>query len=184
MLPTPLSVNAFAPSAASSSSGGLSRSSGDEAHSQDPHFSDQLVDAPFEFTAPQPRYPQSSIPLEGQASRQVGGTPVLRSSVVLNQYPGETPNPLRASLVQPYAVGYEEPQVAYTPENEDQITIRTRGVSLVDNGPVTGPDGVRRIPRSKRSSSQQPTQNRYSKGPFQLPPGAAPPQPGFNKAGN
>jgi len=54
---------------------------------------------------------------------------------------------------------------------------RVRGVSLTDNGPVPGPDGVRRVAR-KRQSQQSPQQNRYSRGSTYLPPGAAMPQPG------
>jgi chitin synthase len=56
-----------------------------------------------------------------------------------------------------------------------------RGVSLSDNGPVPGPDGVRRVSRPPaRRTSQPPQQNRYSRTTSlyaTLPPGAAPPQP-------
>ncbi|KAI0001725.1 chitin synthase-domain-containing protein [Russula vinacea] len=57
---------------------------------------------------------------------------------------------------------------------------RARGVSLSDNGPVPGPDGVRRVSRPSRRTSQPPQQNRYSRTTSvyaSLPPGAAPPSP-------
>jgi len=66
----------------------------------------------------------------------------------------------------------------YTPSPSSQSQAhRTKGISLSDNGPVPGPDGVRRVAR-KRQSQQSPPQNRYSRGSTYLPPGAAMPQPG------
>ncbi|KAK2462847.1 hypothetical protein APHAL10511_005045 [Amanita phalloides] len=58
----------------------------------------------------------------------------------------------------------------------------SRGVRLTDMGPISGPEGgVRRVARQSRQRppSQGPQQNRYSRnsGTFNLPPGAAPPQP-------
>jgi chitin synthase len=55
------------------------------------------------------------------------------------------------------------------------------GISLTDDGPVPGPDGVRRVnrPTGRRptSQAQAPATNRYSRSStvFSLPPGAAPP---------
>ena len=63
---------------------------------------------------------------------------------------------------------------------------RQRGVSLSDNGPVPLPDGggVRRVARGQRNSTQRLVQNRYSRGSwYDLPPGAAPPQPPFGTSG-
>ncbi|KAF9651932.1 glycosyltransferase family 2 protein [Thelephora ganbajun] len=72
----------------------------------------------------------------------------------------------------------EYPPGNYTPSPSSQSqTHRTRGVSLMDRGPVPGPDGVRRV-AMRRQSQQSPPQNRYSRGSTYLPPGAAMPQPG------
>lgn len=127
---------------------------------------------------------------------RIGATGVLRQSTMPTQYPVETQNPYRHPPPQA-AVGYEEFS-AYTTEPEEMPHTaasrvgnrNNRGVSLADNGPVPGPEGVRRVARQqgKRSSSQIPVANtnRYSRGsvsrgpspgPGQssLPPGAAPP---------
>jgi len=202
MLPAPLAVNRSAASAASSSSTALARHSDDaymsEAGSASnqrlipiPTSPEQYNDSPFEYPAPQARYPSGSvgIPSERQVSRSAGSTPILRTSAVPNQYPGETQNPFRTSF-QPQVTAYEEPGASYTPEPEELSPASSRaarGVRLADNGPVPGPDGVRRISRAggKRNSSQQPPQNRYSRGStYNLPPGAAPPQAGYTSGGN
>ena len=130
------------------------------------------------------RYTPSSqgSPFEQRVSRAAGNSGVLRHSQ--QQYPTEIQN-------NPY--NYEQAQVQYTPEPDEYasrqspppaIAInRARGISLADNGPVPGPEGVRRVARqsNRRSQSQAPApaQNRYSRSSFPaLPPGAAPPQPG------
>ncbi|KAH8110691.1 glycosyltransferase family 2 protein [Phellopilus nigrolimitatus] len=141
----------------------------------------------------------------------VGGSAggvVLRQGTVSSSYPGETQNPYRHS--QPQAAGYDEDYPSTTAESDDTqssaahhvnvsarqqqqaaaAAARSRGVSLADNGPVPGPEGVRRIarPQSRRPSSQQPPTNRYSRSSTyasptspaapisNLPPGAAPPR--------
>ena len=63
-----------------------------------------------------------------------------------------------------------------SPSSQSQTHNKNKGVSLVDSGPVPGPDGVRRVAR-KRQSQQSPPQNRYSRGSTYLPPGAALPRP-------
>ena len=79
----------------------------------------------------------------------------------------------------PFSADPEEyPPGNYTPSPSSQShSNKTRGVSLMDNGPVPGPDAVRRVAR-KRQSQQNPPQNRYSRGSTYLPPGAATPQQG------
>lgn len=81
-------------------------------------------------------------------------------------------------------------------ERERQQQQQGRGVSLVDPGPVTAPDGVKRVQKRRQSQQSQPpapgtsapANQRYSRssqpqspggssGGHQLPPGAAPPNP-------
>lgn len=73
-----------------------------------------------------------------------------------------------------YSPDSSEPSSPYRSSASAQAA---RGIQLTDSGPVPGPEGVRRVSRSgnKRANSQ----NRYSRNStvFQLPPGAAPPQP-------
>lgn len=140
-----------------------------------------------------PGHSHSSI--ESQMTR-MGSGGVLRQSTISTQYPVETQNPYRHSQPQA-AMGYEEPY-AYTTEPEElsqgyvsHPSRNARGISLADNGPVPGPEGVRRVarPQARRASAQNSSTNanRYSRnsvsggnasstGPS-LPPGAAPPAP-------
>jgi len=143
-----------------------------------------------------------------------GPSSVLRQGTMSREYPGETPNPYRYS--QPQSAGYGEafppaPSIATTStavtssadEDDAPLPTRTRGVSLVDPGPIPSADGVRRVARqSTRRSTQQlspPPQSPLSAQPAQgippsnpstssrlsrssnssagLPPGAAPPMP-------
>lgn len=153
---------------------------------------------------PQDSYEQqhSSIPGQGHSSieshmTRMGSGGVLRQSTISTQYPVETQNPYRYSRPQA-ATGYEE-SYAYSTEPEEYYQTNVsypapsrnnRGVSLADNGPVPGPEGVRRVarPQARRASAQNPATNgnRYSRssvsgGPISpgptLPPGAAPPAP-------
>ncbi|TCD64393.1 hypothetical protein EIP91_004141 [Steccherinum ochraceum] len=122
---------------------------------------------------------QTTSPFEQRVSRTAGANSgVLRHSQ--QQYPTE---------IQHNPYGYDQPQVPFTTEPDELSSSsnaainRARGISLADNGPVPGPEGVRRVSRqpNRRSSSQAPApqQNRYSRSSFPtLPPGAAPPQPG------
>jgi chitin synthase len=148
-------------------------------------------------------YEQQQSPSSGHPSsieshmNRIGATGVLRQSTTSTQYPVETQNPYRHSQPQA-AMGYDE-SYAYSTEPEEMPhgtaspigNRNNRGFSLADNGPVPGPEGVRRIARQqgRRPSSQVPpaNANRYSRssvstpspnpGQSSLPPGAAAPNP-------
>lgn len=189
VLPAPLSTNRTLASAASASSVGMSRSSEDVTYASDMGSmsnqrlvatpQDQYSDVYSETHVP--RYPQ----FDAQVARAAGTNGgVLRNATISSQYPGETQNPFRTS--EPQAVAYDDQYGGYTMEPEElpphiPNQRQSRGVSLSDNGPVPGPDGVRRVarPTARRPASQAP-QNRYSRSStgFSLPPGAAAPQPG------
>lgn len=183
VLPAPLSTNRILASAASASSVGMSRSSEDVTYASDMgSISNQrLVSSPQDDVYSEthvPRYPQFDAQVARAATTNGG---VLRNPTLSSHYPGETQNPFRGSEVQ--AVAYDD-QYGYTTEPEEFSSYipsqrQSRGVSLSDNGPVPGPDGVRRVARPRRPTSQTP-QSRYSRSStgFNLPPGAAPPQPG------
>ncbi|KAF8527564.1 glycosyltransferase family 2 protein [Hysterangium stoloniferum] len=153
-----------------------------------PHADYQLDDNSYEQAYSQPVPNQSSI--ESHMTRMGG---VLRQGTLSSQYPGETQNPYRyseplaaqaaTSYEEPYAFNseYDEPNsaTAFVPSRGDR---GGRGVSLADNGPVPGPEGVRRIarPQARRASQQNPPPsgaNRYSRSSpaSSLPPGAAAP---------
>ena len=194
VLPPPLSSNRMLVSAASGSSVGMSRSSEEIAYASDMgSISNQrLVSSPSDqygdvySDSPIPRYPQ----FDAQVARTAGTNGgVLRNGTISSQYPGETQNPFYTSEAQ--AVAYDDQYGGYTIETEEMPPHipnqrQSRGVSLSDNGPVPGPDGVRRVarPTSRRPPSQAP-QNRYSRPPTaqSLPPGAAAPQPGAGYGG-
>jgi len=199
MLPAPLGRPP------TSSSGGLSRSSednytsdvGSNSHQRlIPASPDQYIDS---YDTPTPRY-TANPSFESQISRTAGSTgAVLRNPTMSNQYPGETPNPFRNS--EPYSAGYEDQHMAFSAEPEEYPSspttatplthrqLQSRGVSLSDRGPVPGPEGVRRVSRptsktTRPTSQTPPNQNRYSRGStYNLPPGAAPPQPSSYSGG-
>lgn len=198
MLPAPLSVSRVTPTSASTSTAGLSKSSEEGGYNSDLGSQHQrLIPSPpegygyseeYETPAPQSPFDQR---VSSAASANNG---VYRQSTAYQQAV-ETYNPYGYS--QPHTVGYDaqQQQFPYTTEPEEQpaqssaAASRQRGVSLVDNGPVSSSGGVRRISRqTRRSTTQvapQQNQNRYSRGgsvPMpnqQLPPGAAPPQSGY-----
>ena len=134
---------------------------------------------------------QSQTSIESHMTRM--GSGVLRQSTISTQYPVETQNPYRHPQPQA-AMSYEEPFPYSTepeelPQSYPAPNRNNRGISLADNGPVPGPEGVRRVarPQARRTSAQNPPTNgnRYSRnsvsggtspGPS-LPPGAAPPAP-------
>lgn len=173
-------------------SGGSARSSEDVAYMSDVGSSSlhRLVPSPQDQYADYgDRYgPQ----FDAQVARTAGNNGgVLRNPTVSSQYPGETQNPFRPAA-EAHVISYDEPFVGYSAEPEEvpppPPPRQARGYSLSDNGPVPvpAPDGVRRVPRQgRRSSSQVPPQNRYSRtsGVFNLPPGAAAPQPGASNGG-
>ncbi|KAI0931177.1 hypothetical protein AcW1_001351 [Taiwanofungus camphoratus] len=141
---------------------------------------------------PQQSYSQQPGAFEARVSRTAGANSgVLRQSTTASQYPGETYNPYGYQQT----TRYEEPHVPFVSNEPEEMIIpplpppsaapaRSRGVSLADNGPVPGPGGVRRVSRQtgRRTTSQAPPQNRYSRTSpstyMNLPPGAAPPQQG------
>lgn len=193
MLPAPLSVTRTPGANTNASTAVLSRSSEEGYAMSDSGSQQRLVPSPpqdgyypDEYESPgryTPQSPQTS-PFEQRVSRTAGANSgVLRNSSQ-HQYPIEVHN-------NPFS--YEQPHVPYTAEPDElphspqlssaAAASRTRGISLADNGPVPGPEGVRRVARqsNRRSQSQAPApqQNRYSRSSFPaLPPGAAPPQPG------
>ncbi|KAI9569429.1 glycosyltransferase family 2 protein [Boletus coccyginus] len=191
VLPPPLSSNRMLASAPSGSPVGMSRSSEEIAYISDMgSISNQrLVSSPSDqygdvySDSPIPRYPQ----FDAQVARTAGTNGgVFRNSTLSSQYPGETQNPFYTSEAQ--AVAYDDQYGIETEEMPPHIPNQrqSRGVSLSDNGPVPGPDGVRRVarPTSRRPPSQAP-QNRYSRPStaHNLPPGAASPQPGAGYGG-
>ncbi|TDL20946.1 glycosyltransferase family 2 protein [Rickenella mellea] len=207
MLPAPLSVNrgATPTHSANASSTLISRSSEDsplipESHSRqrlipspsaefqnDGYNRDSFVTSPASSPSEFNHHPVSIESYVTRAATATGpGTPVLRQGTLSNAHPGETPNPYRHS--QPQVAGYDEDygdDESVSSTMVAQTNRSSRGVSLADNGPVPGPEGVRRVarPSSRRPTSQQ-APNRYSRSsmygsgassPIQLPPGAAPP---------
>ncbi|EPQ60084.1 hypothetical protein GLOTRDRAFT_108791 [Gloeophyllum trabeum ATCC 11539] len=213
MLPAPLAVNQNKPMpptpATTSSSLTAGARSSDETYSgpSDAYGSNQRLtpispqsdqqydnqeDPYAHLPSPMARYQGPGF--ESAVQRAAGNNGVLRSTTVSSQHPGETFNPYYNA--QPQAVGYEDQQYqGYSAEPEEMLAgssslppppppnPRSRGVSLMDRGPVSGPDGVRRVsrPQGRRPTSQAPPQNRYSRSqyPNNLPPGAAAPQPNY-----
>ncbi|KAJ7146615.1 glycosyltransferase family 2 protein [Mycena epipterygia] len=193
MLPTPLAVSRNTTASAgssnpmsSSSSVGMARSSeegfdaGSSAHrligSPQSTPVDTWIDTFDAPPLPPPRPPRES---------HRGG------SMDTHTPPGSANPFLRGASGSP--VMYDEPEESTSPSRYGGAA---RGVRLTDSGPVPGPEGgVRRVarPSARRPTSQapvgaggqgpqQPQQNRYSRNSmgFSLPPGAAPPQPGYN----
>lgn len=184
-LPAPLYASKNPTSVTPASSAAMSRSSEDVVYSDGGSTSNQrLVSTPqdqyIDSYTESPRYPQ----FDAHVARAGG---VLRNQTISSQYPGETQNPFRS---EPHVATYDDQHGGYSAEPEDMSPPPVpskyqqggRGVSLSDNGPVPGPEGVRRVarPSVRRPTSQAP-QNRYSRSStaFNLPPGAAPPQPGY-----
>lgn len=205
MLPAPLSVNRTGGSTASPA-----RNSDEHSLLPDSGSRQRLIPSPptNDYQQPEtysshsalssPETVQSPVPIETYVNRAgVGANAnvVIRQGTVSSSYPGETQNPYRQTQAQ--AAGFDDDYSGTTAESEDtqgsnmhstSPHIRNRGVSLADNGPVPGPEGVRRVarPQSRRPSAQQPATNRYSRSSMYssqtpqlpgLPPGAAPPRP-------
>jgi len=168
MLPAPLAVNNKALTS-SSSSVGASRSSDD-------HGPESYTPNARLLGTPQ----MGEVYLESGESGQRLLSPV---SPFDNRY-GRSTSPGISSQYD----NYRSPSSPMFPENgtfpiEYDEPPRPRGVQLTDTGPTSGSDGVRRVSRSQgRRASQTPNQNRYSRNSavINLPPGAAPPQPGGN----
>jgi chitin synthase len=149
--------------------------------------------------------PNDSTPMMSPSNRGInilGQGAVMRSVTGGSSYPGETQNPYRHS--QHHVAAYEQAPTYLSPTMEEGnvnvVRPKPRGVSLVDHGVVSSPEGpVRRTKNSSKrasasilSASSGGTQARYkhqslppapvspvsSNSPLQyLPPGAAAPQP-------
>lgn len=179
MLPAPLSVNR--PSVSTSR---LSRTSEDAGGPDSPRqrliSSPQSVDDRYDtsehsnpsssrFTTPTPTDLHGSGTV--RPTRNTGETNPFAYSNSQRMMPEYDRVPLSADPEE-YSPGNYTP----SPSSQSQMH-KNKGVSLMDNGPVPGPEGVRRVAR-KRQSQQSPPQNRYSRGSAYLPPGAASPRPG------
>ncbi|PFH46394.1 glycosyltransferase family 2 protein [Amanita thiersii Skay4041] len=198
MLPAPLAINK--PMMASSSSVGISRTSEENYLSDTPSNQRLLPDQYSDSIEMSPPIQQS----QRHASPSAQYEPIPRNSLsaqrnlTLSPQPygyNDGHNPFRSMPTSP--VSYDRD--VYTPDSSDETVgsrsggsggtgnggAAGRGVRLTDSGPVPGPEGVRRVrrqsnnPGRQRPASQAPPQNRYSRnsGVYNLPPGAAPPQP-------
>ncbi|KAG2022600.1 chitin synthase [Coprinopsis cinerea AmutBmut pab1-1] len=165
MLPAPLSANRQLMS--STPSVGMSRSSEDHYYSDAASNSNQrLISTPM-------------VPDHYSDSLESTSTTTAHSRSQRSSPPD--PNPFRSHTTSP--TSNEEFQPYANTEDDPRMSMSRRGVGLTDNGPVPGPDGVRRVsrPAGRRPTSQAPQTNRYSRNStaFTLPPGAAPPQTNF-----
>ncbi|KAF5385048.1 hypothetical protein D9615_001006 [Tricholomella constricta] len=197
MLPAPLAVNR--PMMSSSSSVGMSRTSEDAYVSDSGSGSNmRLIPSPHSLD-------HESFESGGASQRLV--SPAYDSPASNMRMPNPGPprvpspdahNPFRSGVTSP--VSYDDPTQPYSPDyttddgssasaNPNRMSFG-RGVRLTDSGPVPGSEGVRRVsrPTGRRPTSQAPPSvnaNRYSRNSqaFNLPPGAAPPQPGWGGGG-
>jgi chitin synthase len=178
-LPAPLALNRPATYGGSSSS--VTRSS-EDVHSDQSSSHHRLVSSP---TTEQPDYGASAStpsrrasPGRGhQSARATSNHGTARQAIAQTPFPGEA-NPFQSS--QENYHGVEQDVGSSASPSPSGRRSRARGVSLSDNGPVPPPDGVRRVSRPARRTSQPPQQNRYSRTTSlyaSLPPGAAPPNP-------
>lgn len=191
MLPAPLAVPRQPTSSATLI--GAPRSSDENTYNSDisgsnlrlipsPQSIDQYSDESRMSTGPRYRAPSPAVPYDTPVSR-VPLSPNPRNSVGPVVFPEarDSRDPFRTSMASP--TSYDD--TIYSAETEDVnpgIRGAGRGVRLTDSGPVPGPEGVRRVsrPSGKRPTSQAPPQNRYSRSStYNLPPGAAPPQPNY-----
>jgi len=179
-LPAPLALSRPATNGGSSSS--VARSSDDDNSSS----RQRLVYSPVSNTTEQPddyNGASGSGPSRqgrrNQDYRASNGT--IRQATSPTPFPGagETSNPFQPNHDNYYSAEHDAGSSPSLSPSGGQR--RVRGVSLSDNGPVPGPDGVRRVNRpTSRRTSQTPQQNRYSRPTSlyaNLPPGAAPPNP-------
>ena len=175
MLPAPLAVGR--PMTSSTSSVGMSRSSEEHYNSDNgsgsnlrltssPTTAEHYVDSPDPATT-------RLLPPSPYSSQNFRQNPIPQPPSMT-----ESQNPFRSSATS----NSHEDHSMFTPDY-DELSGRGgggggRGVRLMDSGPVPGPEGVRRVSRPRRPTSQTPSQNRYSRNStmFNLPPGAASPQ--------
>jgi chitin synthase len=166
-LPAPLALSRPATYGGSSSS--VTRSS-EEVHSDHSSSHHRLVSSPASEQPVEDHYGAPSRRTSpGRASNDHQSARTVRQATALTPFPGDA-NPFQSSHENYY----------------EDVPTRVRGVSLSDNGPVPAADGVRRVSRPSRRTSQPPQQNRYSRTTSlyaNLPPGAAAPTPkggGYN----
>ena len=170
MLPGPLSANSRnGPSAASNSSlTAFSRNSEDvppDTGSRSRLIS-QTNDSFSDVQSQGLTDVSSPITIESYVNRAGlgSGGAVLRQGTLSSQYPGETQNPYRFSQTQAQMASYEDDFLGGGTNDSDSTQgsstsplprVPSRGVTLSDNGPVPGPDGVRRVarPQSRRPFS-------------------------------
>ncbi|KAF4622951.1 hypothetical protein D9613_002260 [Agrocybe pediades] len=182
MLPAPLAVsNNRGPVMSSASSVGMSRSSEDNHYPSENGSSSNLrllstpqsVDYPetSDSSSANQRLLSPTSPYDPRFSRQAATPQPPYLSDAQNPFRSQTTSPTSYDEHTPFVPDYDDPRGG-------------RGIQLSDGGPVPGPEGVRRVsrPTGRRPTSQAPAQNRYSRSStaFNLPPGAAPPQPTYN----
>ncbi|KAF9469532.1 glycosyltransferase family 2 protein [Collybia nuda] len=184
MLPAPLAVNK--PMMSSTSTVGASRTSEDNYLSDSGSGSNQRL-IPSPHSLDQDSYESSGTHKLMSPTAYESPAPRL-PPVNTRRIPSPQPspdNPFRQSVSSPMSYD-DQPFIPDYSEDNNTSRAAARGVRLTDSGPVPGPDGVRRVsrPSGRRPSSQVPPQNRYSRNSaaYSLPPGAAPPQPGYGGA--
>jgi chitin synthase len=172
-LPAPLALNR--PGGSSTS---VARSNDDVYSDNSSH---QRIASPASNTTEQPvedYFGASASASARHASPRRASHGTVRQTTSPARFPGENANPFQSNHDSYY--GVEDIASSSSPSLSGGQP-RVRGVSLSDNGPVPGPDGVRRISRpSGRRTSQPPQQNRYSRTTSiygNLPPGAGAPTP-------
>jgi len=182
-LPAPLALSRPATNAGSSTS--VARSS-DDVYSDNSSSQQRLVYSPASNTTEQLEdyygASASGPSRQGRGNQDYrSSTGAIRQATSPTPFPGagEATNPFQSNHDNYYSAEHDAgPSLSPTPSGGQR---RARGVSLSDNGPVPGPDGVRRVSRPpSRRTSQTPQQNRYSRTTSlysNLPPGAAPPNP-------
>ncbi|KAI0274964.1 glycosyltransferase family 2 protein [Gloeopeniophorella convolvens] len=190
-LPAPLALNR--PNTAAGSSTSVARSS-EDVYSDNSSGHQRLISSPASGVSEQfveePNTTSSSASLRhaspgrGTYDHQSPRTGAVRQPTIQSPFSGEAVAPYQGNYAD-YDVGSPNPVSSPTGHRDRG----SRGVSLSDNGPVPGPDGVRRVarPSSRRPTSQTPQQNRYSRPTSiyaNLPPGAAPPNPNSNNGYN
>ncbi len=164
-LPAPLALSRPATYGGSSSS--VTKSS-EDVYSDQSSSNYRLVSSPSSEHPVEDHYgASSSAPSRrtspGRGSNSLQSTRTARQSTAPAPFPGDA-NPFQSSHENYY----------------EDVPTRARGISLSDNGPVPSPDGVRRVSRPSRRTSQPSQQNRYSRTTSiyaNLPPGAAAPNP-------
>ncbi|KAH9997761.1 hypothetical protein BJV74DRAFT_826338 [Russula compacta] len=187
-LPAPLALSR--PTATGGSSVSVARSS-EDVYSDNSSSHQRLVSSPASNTTEQPAEDHFGSPIstptrrsspgrgnnDHQVVRPTAGHGAIRQVISPTPFPVETTNPFQSSYDNYSSVEHDIGSASFASDGQSRV----RGVSLSDNGPVPGPDGVRRVSRpSSRRMSQPPSQNRYSRSASlyaNLPPGAAPPNP-------